>query len=128
MTRTRRPPEAGFTMIEVLVAIVLCSIAVVGISALARVQSNAAGFSRRSTEASILAEDQFERLRLTASPTIASTGSQTGLDENGVVSNKGVFTRSWTVTPNGTYADVAVTVSWDDGVTRKVVLRGRRTR
>lgn len=108
----------------------LCSISVIGIVALFQVQTNASGFSRRTTEATVLGEDQLERVRTQPAPTVATTATQTGLDANGKVVAAGPFTRTWTTTPSsdGTYSDITVTVSWsdDDGPARQVVLRGRR--
>lgn len=118
--------QSGFTMVEVLVSIMLCSISVIGIVALFRVQTNASGVSRRMTEASVLAEDQIERVRTQVAPVVATSGTQTGLDEKGKIVAGGPFTREWTVTPNGTFCDVMVRVSWNEDGPRQVVVRGRR--
>ena len=116
--------QAGFTMMEVLVSIMLCSISVIGIVALFRIQSSASGVSRRMTEASVLAEDQIERLRTQPTPLIPNT--QPGLDETGKAVAGGPFTRTWTVAVNGSFVDMVVTVSWDEDGPRNVVLKGRR--
>ena len=50
------------------------------------------------------------------------------IDEPGIVTANGIYTRSWTITPTTTDATVVVTVSWnEDGITRSVVLRSKRT-
>jgi prepilin-type N-terminal cleavage/methylation domain-containing protein len=124
--------ESGFTLVEVLVSLVLAAITMIGVMALYRAQSNASSFSRRSTEATALAEDQLERLRL-------STGTGAGsnlFDEAGKVTagsltspfDPGTFHRQFEVTqPIGTYFDIEVIVTWtDEGVDKKVELTGKR--
>ena len=114
---------AGFTLIEVMVAIVLAGIAVTGLMAMYLVQGRASGVARHITEASLLAEDQMERLRTTPS---ATTGSQAGLDELGHTVAGGRYTRSWTIAPAASYRDVIVAVTWvDDGIARQVTLQSR---
>lgn len=119
--------QRGFTMVEVLVAIALCSIAMIGIVALHRTQTGAGSVSRRTTEASTLAEDKLESLRANTSATALTSGTETGLDERGQIVTGGLFTRAWTVVNNGSYADLTVTVSWNEDGARSVVVRGRRS-
>jgi len=117
--------EAGFTMVEVMIAITITAIATSGLIGLFMVETRASGFSRHSTEATILGEDQLERLRTSAAPAVTTSGSQIGIDERG--KSGGIFNRSWTTTVGTSYDDVAVTVSWpEDGTTKQVVLRSRR--
>ena len=123
----RHRSESGFTLVEVLVCLVLSTVAMVGVLALFRAQTNASSFSRRTTEATILAEDQLERLR-TQTGAVATT-TIAGYDETGKIVSGGPFTRQHTVTlgAGGTYFDVVVSVSWiEEGATRTVTLRGRR--
>ncbi len=109
-------------MIEVMIAILLTAIAVIGITALYTVETRSSGFSRHSTEASVLAEDKMEFLRTQIAPV---SGSEAGLNEQGGVS--GMFSRTWTVTPNPSWIDYSVTVSWsEDGNAKQVVLRSKR--
>jgi prepilin-type N-terminal cleavage/methylation domain-containing protein len=124
--------ESGFTLIEVLVSLVLAAITMIGVMALYRAQSNASSFSRRSTEATALAEDQLERLRL-------STGTGTGsniFDEAGKVTagaviapfDPGTFHRQFAVTqsPAGEF-NITVIVTWtDEGLKKSVQLTGKR--
>lgn len=120
--------QGGFTMIEVMVAILLTAIAIIGILALYMAQSRAGSYSRHTSEASVLATDGIEALRSMPSP--PSLTALSNVDERG--KSGGIFARSATVTgPIGTapnaYYDLRVVVSWDeDGVARSVVLNGRR--
>ena len=117
-----RSSQSGFTMIEVMIAILLTAICVIGIIALYTVETRSSGYSRHTTEASVLAEDKMEFLRTQSAP---ATGSETGLTELGGVS--GMFARSWTVSPTTSWIDYSVTVSWnEDGTARTVTLRSKR--
>lgn len=113
---------AGFTMIEVLVAMALTVLATSGLLALYMTQTRASGFSRHTTEATVLAQDLIESLR---GSTTVGNGTASGLTETGATG--GIFDRSYLVTSGVGYDDMVVTVSWDeDGVNRSVVLRSRR--
>ena len=120
----RKRSQAGFTMVEVMVSVLLTAIAVVGIVGLYRVQARSSGYSRRSTEASVLAADKMEQLRTVLTP---ATGSESGIDSRGVV-GAGPFDRAWTVTqPVATQWKLQVDVSWDDdGQMRTVTLYSLR--
>ena len=121
--------RGGFTMIEVMVAILLTAIAIIGILALYMAQSRAGAYSRHTSEASVLATDGLEALRVSPNSP-PSIPTLTDVDERGVTG--GIFTRTATVSalvgtaPTG-YYDLRVVVTWDeDGVARSVVLNGRR--
>jgi prepilin-type N-terminal cleavage/methylation domain-containing protein len=121
------PAQGGFTLMEVLISLILGAIAMIGVIALYRASTNASSFSRRSTEAAVLAQDKLERLR-TETPV---SGNDAGnIDETGKVVAGGPFTRAWVVTPFGTptqYFDIAVTVTWfDEGISKPITVRGRR--
>ena len=118
-------PENGFTMVEVMIAILLTAIAVVGIMALFMTEMKASSYSRHATEATVLAADKLEKLRTMASPA-TGTDPLNPLDPNGATG--GIYSRNWSVSNlNTNYSDVSVTVTWDEnGVTKSVTLHGRR--
>ena len=120
---TPRRSEQGFTMIEVMVALLLTAIGVMGILGVYLGQSRASSYSRHTSEAVVLAQDKLEMLRTQAATT--SGGTETSINERGLAT--GIFTRRWTISPAAGYADVVVTITWsEDGVARQLVLRGRR--
>jgi len=122
MNATRRP-EAGFTMIEVMVALLLTAIAVMGLLGVYLGQTRASSYSRHTSEAVILAQDKFEQLarrpRVTTSvPRRTSTSAASG-----PACSRG----TGRLRSGAGYADVVVTITWsEDGVARQFVLRGRR--
>ena len=125
--RPRKRIQAGFTMIEVMIAVLLTAIAVIGIVGLYRVQTRSSGYSRFSTEASVLAADKMEQLR-TIAITAAGTGAESGpIDARGQTGAGGIFDRSWVIAASGSQWKLEVTVQWDDdGQTRSVVLHSLR--
>lgn len=127
MRQVPRAGQAGFTLVEVLVSIVLSATAVIGIIALYRVQTSASGFSRRATEGAVVAEDQLERMR--TMPAVATLVGPELVDERGKVVVGGFFSRTWQITPQPAfgYADLRVTVTWTDDVPRTITVIGRRS-
>ncbi len=110
-------------MTEVMIALLLTAVAVMGILGVYLGQLRASSYSRHTSEAVILAQDKLEQLRTQAAG--STSGSDLNIDERGVAT--GVFTRSWTVALASGYADVVVTITWsEDGTARQFVLRGRR--
>jgi prepilin-type N-terminal cleavage/methylation domain-containing protein len=115
--------ERGFTMIEVMIAIVLLAVATTGLVGLFRIQSGASSFSRHASEATELAQDKLEFLRTQGT---ATAGSETALSSLGKPG--GPFDRTWSVAASTGYTDYTVTVSWDEsGTPRSIRLISRRS-
>jgi Tfp pilus assembly protein PilV len=112
-------------MIEVMVAVLLTAIAVIGIVGLYRIQTRSSGYSRHATEAVVLAGDKLEQLRATFLPT-SSLADET-LDATGQLVVGGPYTRRWFVTTLATSYELRVVVEWnDDGTVRTTTLRSFR--
>jgi Tfp pilus assembly protein PilV len=125
---SNRRQQAGFTMIEVMVAVLLTALTVIGVLGLYRIQSRASAFSRRETEAAVLAQDKLEELRTQAAAGVTS-GSDTPPDQFSPVSppNNYFFNRSWTVTSDASAITIEVEVTWnEDGITRSVTVHAQR--
>ncbi|MEO8843640.1 MAG: prepilin-type N-terminal cleavage/methylation domain-containing protein [Kofleriaceae bacterium] len=124
----RRRRAEGFTLIEVMIAMVLTAIAIMGIIALYVTETKASGFSRHSTEASVLAQDRLEKLRLIGpSPLTTSIVLTSEPNLNERAGTGGIYTRKYSVTVGATYADLYCEVDWsDDGIAHQVIMRGRR--
>jgi prepilin-type N-terminal cleavage/methylation domain-containing protein len=67
LRRGRRTGQRGFTLIEILVALVITVLGLMAISAMYVANAQGTSYARHATEASVLAEDQLE-LMLTTRP------------------------------------------------------------
>jgi len=112
-------------LLEVMIAMVLTALAIMGIIALYVTETKASGFSRHTTEAAVLAQDKIEFLRTQASGPVNTT--ETNLNERAQPAS-GIYKRTTTETViAGQYADIMVQIDWsDDGISHTIVMRGRR--
>lgn len=126
MSRRART-RVGFTLVEVMVALAVSGVGLAGVAALSMSSAYGTSYARHATEATILAEDQLERLLGRPGAQLASGADQ--VDAQGVATTTGGFTRTWTVTWNGDLAHLAVTVAWREGDgPRELAFAGVRTR
>ena len=112
-------PAAGFTLIEILVALTIFAVGVASTLALTTWLVRGAAYGQRTTAATVYAQDKVEEL-MAGSYTNLAGGSDT----------IGAFSRLWTVT-NGTGAkSINVRVSWSPvaGGTRDVTMRSMMAR
>jgi len=114
----------GFTMIEILIALVILSVALLGLAGLMVQTTKNTSFGGLMTEAATLAQDKLEELRATSWNNL---GSFSGGPEILQGSNK-TYNRSWAVEPNppspaDTMRTLSVTVTWDDRTRRTITLR-----
>lgn len=103
----------GFTVIEVLITLLVFSIAVIGITNMRAISINGSFFNKDATVASSYAQKKLEELKATPYNSITSGSTQ---QDN--------MTIAWTVVPNSTtvnddsssvaynYKDIKVTVTW----------------
>ncbi|MBI5187205.1 MAG: prepilin-type N-terminal cleavage/methylation domain-containing protein [Nitrospinae bacterium] len=147
--------QSGFTMVEMLMAMVILSIALIGLAKISTSVIRTNSFSESYTIATALAQDKLEEIMnlnffngalddLTAAnnsaagllSVAAADVQETQVDENGVAGAGGIFTRSiniWDRTDienPATRKDIAVIVSWLDalGKTRKVTVSTIKSR
>lgn len=118
--------SAGFTLLEVLIALVILAVGLLGTILLETTTVTGNSFSRELQTAAILAEDfveQVQTMEFSDSLISAGTHPTTGdisngweanpIDEAG--NNGGMYSRTWSVADNALIADtktVSVTVSW----------------
>lgn len=109
-----RKGERGFTLIEVLIALLVLMVGMAGILSLQLTSMKATAFSRHATEASSLAEDKVEDLRTVplSSPRFAS-GTDL-VDSRGVADAEGLYARTWTITPGADTTIINVSVAWTE--------------
>lgn len=124
---TKRGSQAGFTMIELMIAVLLTTIAMSGIIALFMSQNRASGVSRHTSEASALAVDKLEKLRTMS--TLSAGSSTETVDAQGNIGSGYLYTRTWVVSAGSGsgYSDINVTIQWEEtNGTRTVQVLGRR--
>lgn len=115
--RRSRVPSSGFTLVEVLVAMGVFSLMLLGLAAGMTTAMRANQTSYLSAVATSLAQDKLEELQAKNPPDIAPGGPVTSTVA-GVT-----FARSWTVAANSPAVGlrrIDVTVSWKDYTERSL--------
>jgi len=101
----------GFTLLEVLVALVITSVSLLGLAQLMLVTTRSNSFANQVTEASTLAQDLYENMRATDYNLIAS-GQDTTTGSTGIN-----YYRIWIVEetpPPNIMKSIACKVKWED--------------
>jgi prepilin-type N-terminal cleavage/methylation domain-containing protein len=114
----------GFSLIEVLIALVILAIALLALAGLMVTTTKNNSFGNHMTEAATLAQDKLEELRVSPWASIAN-GNDAVPGSTGIT-----YTRNWNVSilanpnppPNDLEKSVTITVSWNDGINRSISL------
>ena len=109
-----RTGERGFTLIEVLIALLVLMVGMAGILSLQLTAMKATGFSRHATEASSLAEDKVEDLRTVPLNSARFVNGTDQVDARGIADPAGLYTRTWTITPGTDTTIINVSVAWTE--------------
>ena len=121
MRQRRRNSAGGFTLIEVMIALVVSLVGMLGALGLTVSIMNGGTFARYMTEASTLAQSKLEAINsqviTLTSPANGTVQTETTLDAYGSVVSTGQYTRTttWGVTADGLRRGITVNVSWVDG-------------
>lgn len=116
----RKKRSKGFTLVEVLIAVLLLGIGMLSMASLAATVINGNSFSSKMTTASTLAEDRLEQVQRLG---FANAASAAGTESS--VPGYASFSRVTTVTtgsPGANMLTATVTVSWDSGA-RSLTMR-----
>jgi type IV pilus assembly protein PilV len=115
-TLTPSKKSKGFSLIEVLIALVILSITLLALAGLMVQTTRNNSFGNNITEASTFAQDAFERLRARPyNSMMGGTDVITGLT-NPKSSTGQVYTRTWTIVknPDSTQAEATITMNWSN--------------
>lgn len=106
----------GFTLLEILIAIVILSIALLALAALMATTTQNNSLGGHLTEAATYAQDRLERFR-TLRPKAPPLGDiPEGPDHDSVTDaiNGIIYSRNWNVVTNGNLRTITITISWTD--------------
>jgi prepilin-type N-terminal cleavage/methylation domain-containing protein len=106
----------GFTLIEVVIALVILAVSLLGMAGLMATTTRNTSDGGRVTEAVTLIQGKLEELKATSPAKIANNGLNVIVpDPVSNVIRGTTYTRSWRVVPdvNNTYR-ITVTVNWTD--------------
>ena len=111
----------GFTLVEVLVAVVILSIALLALAGLMVQSTKNSSWGSHLTEAATLAQDRLERFRAVR----PQTDIPEGTNSDTITAPSGIrYTRTWTVTTNGanTLRTITITVTWTDSIAHTITI------
>ena len=107
--------KKGISLLEVLISMVLVSMAVLGMAGFSTVFIKGSSLSQKMTKAVVLAQDSMEEIRHRGyRPALA--GDQTHTEAYGTIPHEPVFERTKTTKPNAPapgLQTVSIKVAWD---------------
>lgn len=110
--------KKGFTLVEVLIGLIILAIGLLSIAGMQITSVKGNFFSHYLTQASYVGQDRLEFLNHLP---IDDAQLQPGNYNDGTVTISGiVFNRAYTVAINGDFRTITYTVSWNDGVNRRI--------
>jgi prepilin-type N-terminal cleavage/methylation domain-containing protein len=117
----------GFTLVEVMIAVFVLTVALLGLISVTVMIIKGNDFSRRMTTATTLAKDKIEQVKKAPYNTISAGTTTDYLNIDSSTGTTGAyFTRILTVVDNTSTTNmktVQVVVNWNWGGTRNVTLR-----
>lgn len=106
----------GFTLIEILIALVILSVGLLAITSISLTVMKGNSFADKMTMATTLAQDRLEEIKNTAYDSVASANFPT--QDYGSISGFNAFRREVSITsssPAINMKTITVTVLWRDG-------------
>jgi len=103
----KRRKNSGFTIIELLIAMAILSVTLLGIGSMVYSVMGSTSLSKGMATATTLMQDKMETLK-NAVVTSLTAGNDT------VQLGNVQYLRQWTVSPSANTRTITVTVNWDD--------------
>lgn len=117
----RRGRQRGLTLLEVMIALLIATVGLLGALAMVGALVGGTSFSRAATEATVLAQAKIEQVQSQTGVKLApltpsGPQTETDLDASGNVVAGSPYTRvtDWEAAADGLGIEVTVTVSWTD--------------
>ena len=107
----------GFTLIEILIALAIFSIGILGVASMQILSVNYNGYARRTTEATTIVSELIERTM-----TLPYDANDLDPANNPQQVMTGIYTVTWNVTDNVDNKTINMTVSWPERRTTKNIL------
>jgi prepilin-type N-terminal cleavage/methylation domain-containing protein len=112
--------QRGLSLLELLIALVIVSVALVAAAEMQVASISGNAFSNNATVATRLAQNKMEELKKLSNSDAALTA---GDHDEGVLPGSQIFSRSYTVTDlSAELKQVTVSVSWTDKSQRTITL------
>jgi type IV pilus assembly protein PilV len=108
-------PSKGFSLIEVLIALVILSVGLLSVGGLMMTSIKTNAFGNQFTQATALAQAKMEEFR--SMRPLAGQGSDQVM---GVTGTR--YTRKWSIVPNGEMKFITVIVDWFDKTDHSIQL------
>ena len=102
--------QKGFTLMEVMIAVIILSVALLALAGLQIVSIRGNSFGGTMTEAITLARDKIEDLKRDDWDNVVAGNHHDDQVVRGIT-----YARNWVVQMVGQTKEVTVTVSWDNG-------------
>jgi len=113
----RSKKSKGFSLIEVLIALVILSISLLALAGLMVYTTKSNSWGGHMTEATTFAQDTLERLRVIPWANLVTGAEPATIGATGIT-----YTRTYTVAPNAddSLRTITVTVTWNDGIDHSI--------
>jgi prepilin-type N-terminal cleavage/methylation domain-containing protein len=113
----------GFTLIEVLIALVILSFSLLALAGLMVMTTKNNSYGSHITEAVTFAQDKLEEFRAVRpqAPPLGDIPDGLGADEKAGATGIN-YTRNWNVVTNGDLRTITITIDWNDRINHSIKL------
>jgi prepilin-type N-terminal cleavage/methylation domain-containing protein len=117
----RSTQSNGFTLLEVLITLIILSVALLALASLMVTTARNNAFGGTMTEAATFAQDKLEEFRVTQWERLlpTTTGARTD-QKRGCTGTQ--YVRSWDIAQSGDLKTITIAVNWNDRINHSVRL------